>query len=259
MLQKKHTVSANDFSEVIYGKKSEQAFYEQILQELQEEKGNKRKGPQPISIHHVQQPHRAINRLTGSVDSPRFFYTEEFFLSSPSEGQTGLFCCVKCREELANDLKAIFYFLADTGIGGGASVGKGHIQAVDIVNDYLPYEEPQEETEHIVTLSLTFPDESLRRVLAKSWYVLEKRQGKVESMYTTPGPEGHVWKDHVLMLKEGSVFPQNGGQSYYGENRIVREGKHDLGFDVQQYGYAFTVNTNHITSVYQDEWSRQKL
>ena len=67
-------------------------------------------------------------------------------------------------------------------------------------------------------------------------------------MYTALGPKGHIWKDHLLMLQEGSTFPHN-GQPYYGENRVVREGKHDLGFDVQHYGYAFMVKTKHIKTL----------
>jgi hypothetical protein len=53
------------------------------------------------------------------------------------------------------------------------------------------------------------------------------------------------WKDSLLMLREGSTFPKNGRQQY-GMNAIVRKAGDGLDFDVWQYGFAFTVNTQHI-------------
>lgn len=194
-------------------------------------------------IRHIQKfhvPRNSMNRLTGSIE--HLFYTEEF--SSRSETTAGLFFCLKYRADLENDLKTIIYFLGDKGIGGGSSVGKGHIQDVQFV-DALPYEEPlDEESSYAITLSLTFPCTKMRAMLEHSWYDLEKRQGQVESMYVASESE-HLRKDHLLLLKEGSTFPKSKG-SYYGENRIVREDDGTLGFDVQHYGYAFTVNTLHL-------------
>ena len=48
---------------------------------------------------------------------------------------------------------------------------------------------------------------------------------------------------HIESLKE-SV---SGRKSKYGTNTIVRKAGNGLDFDVWQYGYAFTVNTRHIT------------
>jgi len=238
-LSKKRIVTESDFTKIIRGEKGDKDFYEKILCEL--EKGGK---PKKSGIRNAQIPHSAINRLTGAVEGPRFFYTEEYSPASDSGEQAGLFFCVKCRAGFENDLKTIFRFLADKGIGGGASVGKGHIKSMEIVDDYLPYKELEEETGHVVTLSLTFPDDSIRPILSKCWYELEKRQGKIESMYVQPG---HVWKDHLILLKEGSTFSKN-ERAYYGENKIVREDDGNLGFDVQHYGYAFTVNTKHVNN-----------
>jgi CRISPR/Cas system CSM-associated protein Csm4 (group 5 of RAMP superfamily) len=129
-------------------------------------------------------------------------------------------------------------------------VGKGHIKKIEFI-DALPYEEPpDEEASYAITLSLMFPDASLRKKLSACWYDLEKRQGKIECMYADPG-SGHIWKDHLLLLKEGSTFPKN-DQKFYGENRIVRKDDGTLGFDVHHYGYAFTVNTKHVKNFRQD-------
>jgi hypothetical protein len=65
-------------------------------------------------------------------------------------------------------------------------------------------------------------------------------------MYVAPA-SGHVWKNALLMLQEGATFPQN-GQRYYGRNPIVRKADDYVPFDVRHYGYAFTVNTQHIRS-----------
>ena len=232
-VNKKPIVTDSEFTKIIRGEMGDKDFYEEILHGSERER--------KPDIKNVQIPHSAINRLTGSVEGPRFFYTEECLSSSDSGDQVGLFFCVKCREGFENDLKTIFRFLADKGIGGGASVGKGHIKSIEIVDNYLPYTEPEEETEHVLTLSLTFPDDSIRPILSKCWYELEKRQGKIESMYVQPG---HIWKDHLILLKEGSTFPKN-ERTYYGANKVVRKDDGNLGFDVQHYGYAFTVKTKH--------------
>jgi CRISPR type III-A-associated RAMP protein Csm4 len=148
---------------------------------------------------------------------------------------------MRCRDDLVQDLKTIIYFLADKGIGSGISSGKGHFKSVTIVDD-VPYHEPQaDDSTHVVTLSLTYPDDELKQLLSRSWYALERRQGKIESMYAPVKAR----KDSLLMLREGSTFPKNGRQQY-GMNAIVRKAGDGLDFDVWQYGFAFTVNTQHI-------------
>jgi CRISPR-associated protein Csm4 len=230
-LKKLGTVDLDEFSAMLNGEKTEAMFYQEILT------GTRHRRTQG---QYFDVPHAAINRLTGSVEGPRFFYTEEYTPASEAQKQAGLFFLVKCREDLAADLQTVFRFLGDKGLGGGVSVGKGHFQIVKIA-DELPYREPPEAT-HVVTLSLTFPCEVIRSRLSESWYDIERRQGKIESMYAHVE---HIWKDHLIMLKEGSTFPKN-GQPFYGENRIVRRDDGKLGFDVRHYGYAFTVNTRHI-------------
>lgn len=235
-LKKKRTVTQAQLSDILRGKSLDHDFYHQYLEAI------RTRQPQTIPAQGVEafhSPHSSINRLTGSVDGPRFFYSQECALSSSETCQQGLFFCVKCEnQELAEQVQAVLCFLADKGIGGKASVGKGHFKEIRITPG-LPYHEPSEdEATHYATFSLTFPDARLRAVLEHSWYQLEKRQGKVESMYVTLGPHAHIWKDHVLMLKEGSVFPKH-EQPGYGANPIVRKDDGKLGFDVQQYGYAF--------------------
>lgn len=237
-LKKIRFVNERQFSEILAGKEVDRHVFADIVQQFQ---GQKTPEPQGVSLHPFQTPHSAINRLTGAVEGSRFYYTGEFALAARPGMQAGLFCCVKSAPELLPDLKTVFAFLADKGIGGKASVGKGHFQRIEFGDeDTLPYQEPEEDCDHVLTLSLTFPDAHISSVLDRSWYEPEKRQGKMESMYTALGPRAHIWKDHLLMLKEGSVFPKN-DQTCYGENPIARKDDGNLGFDVQHYGFAFPV------------------
>jgi CRISPR-associated protein Csm4 len=244
-LKKMRIMTDDNFTKVLSREKEEQDFYEEFLSEFGTDQKSKKSRSKTMSI-----PHNAINRLTWTVDEDHFFYTEEFSLASATEEQRGLFFCVKCDENIECDLKTVFYFLADKGIGGKTSVGKGHFKSIEI-DDKLPYTAPpDEESTHVVTLSLTYPDPELRKLLPESWYTLEKRQGKIESMYAAPA-SGHIWKDHLLMLQEGSTFPKT-GQRFYGGNPIVRKAGKDLNFDIYQYGYAFTVNTRHVENMRPD-------
>ena len=242
-LKKIRLVNERQFSEILAGKDVDWQLFADIMQQLQ---GKKTPAPQGVSVQSFQTPHSAINRLTGAVEGSRFYYTGEFALDARPGMQAGLFCCLKCKPEFLPDLKTVFAFLADKGIGGKASVGKGHFQRIEFA-DTLPYQEPEEDCDHFLTLSLTFPDAHISSVLADSCYELEKRQGKLESMYTALGPRAHIWKDHLLMLKEGSVFPEN-GQSCYGENPIARKDDGNLGFDAQHYGFAFPVKIKQQTT-----------
>ena len=227
------------FMDMIAAEKSEADIYEAIV-----------KGVEPVRpprSNVIYTPHSAVNRVTEMAAADEIFYTEELAFPSRAEGQHGgMFFCMKWCDEFAADLQTVCYFLADKGIGGGVSSGKGQFTAIEIVEG-LPYTEKEpadDESSHVITLSLTYPDQGLQRLLSKSWYTLERRQGKIESMYVAPA-SGHIWKNSLVMLQEGSTFPKN-GRRYYGENPIVRRADTDVPFDVRQYGYAFTVNTKHI-------------
>lgn len=240
MLKERRTVYDEDFRRILHGEKGDREFYEEMLQGEFIEKTGQEWRKQDVVV-----PHSSINRLTWTVDAEQVFYSHEVTLTTGRDGlKTGVFFCVKCQEALVKDLKTVLYFLADKGIGGGISIGKGQFTMIEVLED-LPYREPpDEESDHVVTLSLTYPDTKLQKVLLKSWYTLERRQGKLESMYVSPEP-GHIRKDQLLMLQEGSTFPKN-GRLFYGANPIVRRAGQGVSFDVRHYGYAFTVNTQHV-------------
>ena len=215
------TVNGEEFSDILYGHKRDKAFYEDALRKS-DTSGLRLQDSQDVLI-------------SGG----------DFPVSWPGE-QGGLFCCLKCRSRYEQRLRTLFHFLADKGIGGGVSIGKGHIRRF-FLRDGLPYDEPPEhECPHVITLSLTLPCEQIQKDLEHACYDLETRQGKIESMYTHSPPQAALIKDRLLMLKEGSVFPKQEHSLYYGRNSIVRKDDGTLGFDVWHYGYAFPVNTKHL-------------
>ncbi len=233
------TVCENDFSDILRARKDDSHFYAECLARLKQPPPTGGPISRVVPVSHV-----SINRLTGVGDHAGNFSTEErMFHDHDHRQQSGLFFCLRCCDDFVDELRAAIYFLADTGIGGGSSTGNGHFRSIDIVDD-LPYHEPSSnDSSHVVTLSLTYPDDDLKKLLSRSWYGLERRQGKIESMYA-PVPD-HVRKDSVLMLSEGSTFPKN-GRHQYGMNTIVCKAGHGLDFDVWHYGCAFTANTRHI-------------
>jgi CRISPR type III-A-associated RAMP protein Csm4 len=239
LLKSMQTVRGDDFSGILQARKHDHHFYEECLAHLQ-------KTPVPFHSvsHFVSMPHRSMNRLARTHEIDDIYYTDEraFFKHTP-EQQSGVFFCMKCDNELIHDLRSVIYFLADKGIGGGVSTGKGHFTSVDIIDD-LPYQEPPgAESSHVTTLSLVYPDNELKKLLSRSWYTLERRQGKIESMYVSVA--GHIRKDSLLMLCEGSTFPKT-QQRQYGMNTVVCKAGNGLDFNIWHYGYAFTVNTQHI-------------
>jgi len=241
LLKSMQTVRDDDFSDILQARKHDHHFYEECLAHIQNASA-----PFHSISHLVSISHRSMNRLLRTHEIDDIFYTDErAFPKHPPGQQSGVFFCMKCDDELLHDLRSVIYFLTDKGIGGGVSSGKGHFTSVDIIDD-LPYQEPPgAESTHVTTLSLVYPDNELKKLLPRSWYTLERRQGRIESMYTPVA--GHIRKDSLLMLCEGSTFPKT-QQRQYGMNTVVRKAGDGLDFDIWHYGYAFTVNTQHITA-----------
>lgn len=240
-LRQQQVVPDGTFTKMLNGHISENDLYHAWLHQPHQQHGHARP-----DLHVM--PHAMLNRLTGLREYNQVFYATEIGLRAPHDQQTqGVFFCVKYHKaffpEFAYELKTVLSVLADKGIGGGISSGNGQFETIEIV-DGLPYQEPPDaESKHVLTLSLTYPDQGVRKIFPKSWYRLERRQGKLETMYTAP-TTNHLWKDHLLMVQEGSTFPKN-GQAHYGGLPIVRKAGDGFDFDVRQYGYAFTVNTKH--------------
>lgn len=182
-------------------------------------------------VHLFETPGNAINRLSGSVDEGRLFFSSEV-----SVKRGGLFFLVRCQDgEVAEQVRGAVRFLGDRGIGGDASVGRGAFDPE--FSDEEVIEEP-EEGDRCMTLSLVHPTSNDLDFLSNRQdrlsYELVRRKGHVESMFMNVP---RVWKETLLMFKEGSVFPVQGDRSIRGCAPVV----HRDAFPVRQNGYAYAV------------------
>lgn len=173
----------------------------------------------------------SIDRLSSGTIKGKLFYNEAIFLKE----NCGLYFLLNIFESnIEPKLLAVINFLSDRGIGKDINTGKGQFN-VEIKDNFIPYEEsPIPNT--FTTLSLYYPRQDELQQFKENmlFYELVKRKGKIESSFVS---FTDIWKDTVLMYKEGSVFPLLNGKQFYGENPIVKK----IEFEVQQYGYAFPV------------------
>ena len=180
-----------------------------------------------------------INRLSGAVEEGLLFTSR---VSTARGG--GHYCLVREREPDGQArIAAAFRLLADRGIGGDSSVGRGHFEVSMETGE--PFNAPAD-GDALVTLSLFHPSpEDLGHLAAhrdRLWYAIETRRGRLEQMYA---PHRRVWKPTLTCLAEGSVFPTAGKREIYGHAPVVLEEP----FRVRQNGFAFPVRMRHALPV----------
>jgi len=180
-----------------------------------------------------------INRLSGAVEKGILFTTR---VEAVQGG--GYYCVIRPRQAgIAERIATAFRLLADRGIGGDASVGRGHFHVA--FGDGEPVS-GHPDGEALVTLSLFHPSRDEMGHLAANWsrlcYVVEPRRGRLEQMYA---PHRRIWKPVLLYLAEGSIFPPADDREIYGCAPIVLEEP----FRVRQNGFAFPVRMRHAVSV----------
>jgi CRISPR-associated protein Csm4 len=182
-------------------------------------------------VQDVDVDRNAINRVTGAVQEGRLFFGQETGVT-----RGGAYFLIRMRDAAVRPLvEAALRFMADRGIGGDASVGRGQVRVLVEGGDLLP-ENPT--APRYVTLSLLHPSAADRDHLAagagNSAYRLVKRKGRVESLYA---PTEQPWKSTLVMLAEGSVFPRDGNRALYGSAPVVKEQP----FRVRHNGFGYTV------------------
>lgn len=180
----------------------------------------------------VDRPRNTINRLSSTTAEGEIFYSEEIYFAKDA----GLYFLLDVKDsKWLNKLKAVIRWLGDKGLGGDASVGKGHFQA-DFLEDTI-IREPKS-PRYFTTLSLYNPNKQNRRFfkdnLDSVWYKTITRKGRLESMYIE---SLDVWKKTITLFEEGSTFPLNLQTDCYGENAVVKEEP----FRVYHYGFAYPV------------------
>lgn len=218
--------SQSVFSQVISGRPP-------ALESLEDPRGGCLAAPGEAvpALQDMDVDRNTINRVTGAVQEGRLFFGQETGIA-----HGGAYFLIRIRGAFARPLiEAGLRFLEDRGIGGDASVGRGQVHVTMGDGDLMP---ENSTAPRYVTLSLLHPSSSDRDHLAatagSSAYRLVKRKGRVESLYA---PTEQPWKSTVVMLAEGSVFPQDGGRAVYGSAPVVK----DLPFRVRHNGFGYTV------------------
>lgn len=190
-------------------------------------------------FHSLDVDRNGINRLTGAVSEGLLFTSR---IEMVQDG--GYFCLVQPRRPgVVSRVMAAFRFLADRGIGGDSSVGRGQFQVA--FEDEDPFQAPSD-GEDVITLSLFHPSNGDLRHLAahreRVHCTVETRRGRLEQMYA---PHARVWKPALRYLSEGSVFPRLDGREVYGCAPVVL----DEPFGVRQNGFAYPVRMRHAVSL----------
>lgn len=200
----------------------------------------------PALFTHSETARNAINRITFSTgDGGELYYepiTASFSLSSSM--RCGFYLLIKVggyrAEQNSGMLKAAMRFLADKGLGGDSSIGRGHCEVSFDDNDVI---KDHSEGSRIVTLSLLHPSATDREHLAKHKQVtfarLERRKGFIESVYANEVKQ--VWKPTLFMLGEGATFPRDGERKVYGTLFTEENKREGLDFRVRINGMAYTL------------------
>ncbi|OPZ93757.1 MAG: hypothetical protein BWY73_00141 [candidate division TA06 bacterium ADurb.Bin417] len=181
----------------------------------------------PWEISHT--PRVSIDRLTNHTGE-EFFHSAEAWYKKGS----GLFFILDIKsEELEGRLKAAIKLLADEGLGGDRSVGKGGFELVPPVFEELKLREPKE-ADGLVTLSLFLPAEEECQPLEYSYYELVERKG-----YVFSPRQRSLRRRSVRMLAEGSVLPAS--REYRGRLADLTPAEMKGGHRVWRYGLPLTL------------------
>jgi len=199
-----------------------------------------------ISQEHAR---NAINRLsssTGGDDGGQLYYqpvTSSLALPG-NDAHSGFYLLVRVAPDRSNRisdiLRAAFRFLADKGLGGDTTIGRGHCD-VEFSDEQLISDNPT--GKRLVTLSLLHPGATDRKHFSRCqqqiYARLEKRKGFIESAYTKEIKR--VWKPTLFMLGEGSTFPVDNGRRLYGSLFTDTHQRDGMDFRIRINGLAYTV------------------
>lgn len=158
-----------------------------------------------------------IDRVAGSPVEGRLFFTREMVFA---QGVAGLWFVLRAPD--IDFVKSLLRYLADTGIGGERTAGKGNftIPLEEIEEVTLPHADT--EANAFVTLSRYIPaDGEVAFTQAPLSYHLSTIRPKHEAML--PGAGHHTFKTILRVLEPGALIPFQGpAREYYG--RIVTVG-----------------------------------
>jgi len=179
-----------------------------------------------VDLKTEQIQHNTIDRLKGGTLEGSLFYTTELFYSN----NHGIYMLLD-GDNIDLALRAL-RFLSINGIGGDASVGKGHF-SFD-VNDcnFIP---EIKDPNCFMNLSLYHPTkdelQSFKDYKEIFNYELYSKKGKTGRYLNF----ANIWKKRITFFKEGSIFPTM-EKLYYGSCIKVKE---DGNLNIYSYGFAF--------------------
>ncbi len=180
-----------------------------------------------------------ISRLSNSTDSEvggQLFYQKIVTARSLSQVRGGFFTLLHSQD--TDMAQVTIRYLADKGIGGDTTVGKGHCD-VEFGEDSL---KQIEAGERLITLSLFYPGQRDREMLkenkGKVYGQIERRKGFLEASFLQG--VGRVWKPTLLTFKEGSTFP-DAGRRVYGTLYTEERTRAGMDYRVRVNGLAYTV------------------
>jgi CRISPR-associated protein Csm4 len=163
--------------------------------------------------------HNQIDRVAGATVEGLLFYANETYFA----GGAGLWCLLRTTpEDLDGLIRPALRYLADTGLGGNRTAGKGHFDIE--VADTPPLPDAGTAANGWVTLSRYLP-------LAGEWdktarplgYRLANLWAKREKRYATAGVTGPepIYKRRLRLFEPGSVFPLGQRKDIYGRLALV--------------------------------------
>lgn len=142
-------------------------------------------------------PRIGLNRLTNHPDERYFHFAQVHF-----DSEASFFFLVHLQDESVRvKFQATWRLLADEGLGGDRSVGKGLFETPQF--DTLILNVPDRANARTV-LSLFYPAEGERGVLQDGWYEFIERKG-----YIFSADIQSLRRQGVRFFREGSVFGSN--------------------------------------------------
>lgn len=172
-------------------------------------------------------PRVALNPLTNHPGENYFHFGQVTYSKN-----CGLFLLVKLNDPAyEKTLKALFRLLADEGIGGDRTCGKGLFHQPEFFDLEIP---EIENPDALYAISVYFPRPSELTGLEKSFYEIEERKGYVFSPLNRS-----LRRRSIRVLKEGSVLLNNVKRT--GSLADVTPSTSLLPHRVYRYGYLFSL------------------
>jgi CRISPR-associated protein Csm4 len=195
---------------------------------------------QPLKSYDV--PRNQIDRVQGTTAEGLLFVDSQLFFARGA----GLWCLMRAEEKTVEALiRPAFRYLADTGIGGERTVGKGHFNIK--IEGAPSLADAGESANSLLTLSYYLPPESeLCLDHGYAGYNLVRRWAKRESKFPQAfagQASPPVYKRLVRLFAPGSIFPLPERKEIYGRlAQVVPEGEGP--WSVWQSGLAIGIFGN---------------